>query len=435
MEPVFRATSATSFSAALRLLNARRRLRRLAPMQAFGPFELDRAGRRVWRDGRVLPLRERAVEVLLALLERPGEVVDKRALFERAWPELDDAENNLQVEISALRRQLGPGLIVTVPGRGYQLALPAPRIAALLGRDDDLATLRSALAAGGLVTLTGEGGIGKSALAAAWAAATPGVLHVALDGIDDEEAAVCQALAAALRLPAGAGVAAASATLAGTGAVWLDDADGAVAALAAVLDRLLQGRPRLPVLVTTRETLGLPTEQVLRLRGLSLEAGCAVLRHELGAALAGEIGEAPLVALCHRVEGHPLALAWWVEQLRSGGAARLAAMHGPTADARFEAAAPHPPRHHHLCAAVAGSAGRLSPELRELWQALATLPDPFTFDDLPPTLGSEAQRADGLTALVGRSLVEVLAAERPAQPPRHRLSALVRLYLSGNAAG
>lgn len=435
MEPVFRAAPAASFSAVLRVLNGHRRLRRLVPMQAFGPFELDRAGRRVWRDGLALPLRERAVEVLVALLERPGQVVGKRALAERAWPELEDAENNLQVEISALRRQLGAGLIVTVPGRGYQLALPIPRAPALPGRDDDLAALRSALAGGGLVTLTGEGGIGKSALAVAWAAATPGVLHVALDGVGDDEAAVCQALADKLGLPAGAGVAALSAALPGAGALWLDDADVAVAALAAVLDRLLQGRPALPVLVTTRETLGLPNEQVLRLRGLPLEAGCALLRRELGAALVGEIGEAALAALCHRVEGHPLVLAWWVEQLRSQGSARLAAMGVPTADARFEAASHRPPRHRRLCGAVADSAERLSPELRDLWHALAALPDPFTFDDMPPSLGSDAQRADGLAALVGRSLVEVVAGERPAQPPRHRLSALVRLYLSGNAAG
>ena len=404
-------------------------------MQAFGPFELDPDRRRVWRDGQALPLRERAVEVLMALLERPGQVVGKRALGERAWPELDDAENNLQVEISALRRHIGPGLIVTVPGRGYQLALPAPSATAPLGRDSDLAALHESLADGGLVTLTGEGGIGKSVLAAAWAQATPGVVRVALDGVDDHAAAVVLTLATALRLPGAAALPALAVALPPTSALWLDDADGAVAAVASVVEPLLQHRPALPVLVTSRETLGLSNERVQRLVGLSLESGCTLLRREVGSVLAGEVGDASLVQLCRQVEGHPLALWWLVEQLQSVERARVVMHGGPARDARFEAAADRPPRHRRLCGALDDSASRLPPDLRRLWQALAGLPDPFTFDDLPPSLGAAWHRAEGLAALVSRSLVQVLSGEHAAAAPRHRLSALVRLYLAGGPAG
>ena len=87
----------------------------------FGPFTLRMSDRRLTRDGMPLMVGSRALEVLAALAGSAGETVDKNVLFERAWPGLTVGENNLQVQISALRRALGDGWIVTIPGRGYRL--------------------------------------------------------------------------------------------------------------------------------------------------------------------------------------------------------------------------------------------------------------------------------------------------------------------------
>ena len=55
-----------------------------------------------------------------------GETVSKDALLDQVWPGLTVEENNLQVQISALRKALGDGMIATIPGRGYRLTMVPP---------------------------------------------------------------------------------------------------------------------------------------------------------------------------------------------------------------------------------------------------------------------------------------------------------------------
>ena len=58
--------------------------------------------------------------MLAALVERRDRLVSKNELLEVVWPHLVVEENNLQVQISALRKLLGPDVIATIPGRGYK---------------------------------------------------------------------------------------------------------------------------------------------------------------------------------------------------------------------------------------------------------------------------------------------------------------------------
>lgn len=116
----------------------------------FGPFQLDLARRRLSRDGVEAPLGERALDVLCALVAAGGDVVPKRELLARVWPGVAVEENNLQVQVYALRRALGEdgdakGYIRTVSGRGYRFvgdppssagpAIPAQDIRYARGRD------------------------------------------------------------------------------------------------------------------------------------------------------------------------------------------------------------------------------------------------------------------------------------------------------------
>jgi adenylate cyclase len=90
----------------------------------FGRFELNPATRQLLAGGEPLTLGARALDVLIALVERRDRVVTKEELLEAAWSGLVVEESNLPVQISALRKLLGSEAIVTVAGRGYRFAAP-----------------------------------------------------------------------------------------------------------------------------------------------------------------------------------------------------------------------------------------------------------------------------------------------------------------------
>src|SRR5450432_2098112 len=89
----------------------------------FGRFELSPATRRLLIDHQPAPLGARAFDVLLALIERRNRLVTKSELLDLVWAGLVVEENNLQVQISSLRKLLGREAIATVPGRGYRFTL------------------------------------------------------------------------------------------------------------------------------------------------------------------------------------------------------------------------------------------------------------------------------------------------------------------------
>jgi DNA-binding winged helix-turn-helix (wHTH) protein len=90
----------------------------------FGRFRVLPHRRELLADGRPIKLGGRAFDVLMALIEARGAVVAKDALMARVWPDRIVEENNLQAQLSALRKAFGADrdLIRTVSGRGYQFA-------------------------------------------------------------------------------------------------------------------------------------------------------------------------------------------------------------------------------------------------------------------------------------------------------------------------
>lgn len=91
----------------------------------FGPFRLDAQKRLLWREGEIVPLQQKAFDMLLALVERCGRVVKKDELMKSIWPDTTVEEGNLSYYISGLRKTLGDDTrrheyIVTIPGEGYQ---------------------------------------------------------------------------------------------------------------------------------------------------------------------------------------------------------------------------------------------------------------------------------------------------------------------------
>src|SRR5688572_26471329 len=91
----------------------------------FGPFSLDARKRLLKRNGEIVPLKPKAFDTLLALVEGSGRVLEKDELMKRVWPDTVVEEGNLTFNISSLRKALGERpnqheYIVTIPGEGYR---------------------------------------------------------------------------------------------------------------------------------------------------------------------------------------------------------------------------------------------------------------------------------------------------------------------------
>jgi len=197
----------------------------------FGACELWRIERRLFVGGQRASVGSRAFELLLTLIDHRERTVAKQELLDRVWPGQIVEEANLNVQVSALRKLLGPDAIATISGRGYRFAAevsaavgplagdaaptepPAMRRSAALPPSPkfarpDAAPLvprpalleRLSASAAAVLWLHGPPGSGKSALAALHAerAGAP-VLWFRVDRGDRDPAAFCESLRAALK--------------------------------------------------------------------------------------------------------------------------------------------------------------------------------------------------------------------------------------------
>jgi predicted ATPase/DNA-binding winged helix-turn-helix (wHTH) protein len=320
----------------------------------FGDVEIRPAERRVLRGGVPQALGGRAFDLLLALIERRGEVLSKNELMRQVWPGLIVEENNLTVHMSTLRKAIGPAAITTVPGRGYQFTAQVAALAAtdaapvgnlpaqttgFLGRDADLAAVVTLLGTARMVTLTGVGGVGKTRLslqvAAAVAAGFPdGAWLVELASVVHPHAVV-HAVAGALAVPQQAGKTMEQSLFEALRRrhllLVLDNCEHLVGDVAALAQSLLAGCARLTLLATSREALMVAGEQNWPVPSLSVSAGQASPAVELfverarGIAADFDINEhaAAVTEICRQLDGLPLAIELAAARVRAMSPAQI----------------------------------------------------------------------------------------------------------------
>jgi DNA-binding winged helix-turn-helix (wHTH) protein len=90
----------------------------------FGPFELSIGERLLRREGVVLPLGGRGLDLLIYLAERPGKVIAKQELIDHVWSDVTVEEGSIRVQVAAIRKalrdgQFGNRYIANIKGRGY----------------------------------------------------------------------------------------------------------------------------------------------------------------------------------------------------------------------------------------------------------------------------------------------------------------------------
>ncbi len=443
----------------------------------FDAFELRPFERVLYRDRLPTSLGARAVDVLSVLVAADGRLVSKAELMDRVWPGLVVEENNLQVQISALRKQLGAQAIATVPGRGYRFCLPvvaesdqvdgqgAPagskarspdgadasgtraseRVhvhtgrpgalpipsTALLGREVDLAVVQS-LGLSPLLTVVGQAGIGKTAFSLALAhhwrqVPTEGAVWVDLASVADP-ALVVSVVAQATGLSAGGGdpVRALVNDLSGLNLLLvLDNAEHLQETVARLAQAILNGAPRVCLLVTSQMPLRVDGERVHRLGPLSLPGpddgpqetlrlGAVALFIDQVQALQrpfalDDEALACVVRLCQRLDGVPLAIKLAASRVPVLGLQGVEERLNERFKLLQGRAGSAPSRQQTLLAALDWSHELLTSEERTVFRRLAVVAGSFNID-LARQLARDIDLdewavIDILAALVDRSLV------------------------------
>lgn len=449
---------------------------------SFGPFVLFPERQSLMRADRVVRIGSRALEILAALVERPGDVLSKTELVSRAWPDTFVEESNLRVTIAALRRALGdtPGdtrFIATVSGRGYRFVAPvqatwegkAPAAASahgarshnlpvsptrLLGRRTSRDVVLRALEVSPLVTVVGPGGIGKTRLALAVAgqlasAYDDGVWFVDLATVNDA-GLVSTSIAAAIGLRVhSADVATALAAFAADREFMLvlDNCEHLIDAVAACAEALLAAAPRMRILATSREPTRVPAEKVYRLPPLRTPPRTAGLSPARALAFpavqlfveraAGRLGEfvlteenSPVVAeICRRLDGLALAIELAAPRLESFDASELLELLSDQSQVLCGSRSGDS-RHRTLAATLDWSYRLLAEPERALLRCLSVFAGAFTLESACAIAVQKGQaRGECIRAVADLVAKSLVATERGVLGTHYRLLDTTRRYV------
>ena len=325
----------------------------------FGPFELSIGERVLRRDGRALPLGDRALDILAYLADRPGEVIAKQELMDHVWSDVTVEEGSLRVHVAAIRKALGDGqignrYIANIKGRGYSFVgtvvplaggtenrnakfppqgrLPVRPIM-MIGRETVVSEVSDKLRNERFVTLLGPGGIGKTTIALAVARAAAEEFAGKVHFVDLESLADPRHVAAAVATSLGLALKSKDPSLELVELVRLqklliilDSCEHVIETVALLAEQLYQESAQIHLLTTSRELLKVGGEHCCRVLPLdfppdgSEQTANAVLRYAsvqlLARCVAARAGsfvltdeEAPLVAeMCRKLDGIPLAI-------------------------------------------------------------------------------------------------------------------------------
>ena len=344
---------------------------------SFGPFRLDRAKRLLEKAGVPVKLGGRALDILICLTDRAGEVVSGKDVIAQVWPAVFVDYTNLRVQMVGLRRALGDGragtrYVTNVTGRGYCFVAPISRSPLpdetmtrsdvvgsahnlparpeqMVGRDGTVGTIAAQLSDWRFTTVVGPGGIGKTTVAVAVAHNLLASFDSAVHFVDlaplSDPILVPSAVATALGVPVRSEDPTAEliSFLRDKRLLLIfDNCEHLIDSVALLLERVYWEAPGVHILATSREPLRVSGERVHRLSplesppvGLDLTAGDAgafpAVQLFVARATASSHGfvlgdsDPPGIAkICRRLDGIPLAIELAAAQVASFGVQGIA---------------------------------------------------------------------------------------------------------------
>lgn len=327
----------------------------MATTYRFGDVEVRPAERQLLVKGQPAAVGARAFDLLLALIDHRDRVVAKGELLDLVWPGLVVEENNLQVQVSTLRKVLGANSVATVPGRGYRFtlvpegtsAVPADArparnnnlpaaLNSFIGRDTEIADIRLLLANARLVTLTSVGGTGKTRLALRVAEEMlgefpDGVWLVELAPLSDARR-VAQTVASALGVTEEAGRPVIEALVKSVKdkrlLLLLDNCEHLLRPCADLAKQFLTAGAHVKILATSREPLHVAGERMYQVPALA-SAQAIELFVDRATAASSSFEATPgnaqtLAEICRRLDGIPLALELAAARVRALSVEKIA---------------------------------------------------------------------------------------------------------------
>ena len=439
------------------------------PVYASGECEIDLSRRELRVLGTPVPVGGRAFEVIAILAQSAGQLVTKRELMGRIWPDAIVLENTLYVHTAAIRKALGPyrELLKTESGRGYRLLgnwtvqhhpqhhplsmpasgprptqasretvesnFPAP-VSGLVGRSAAEQKLRDLVSAYRVVTVTGPGGIGKTVLALEvarnlLAEFDDGGWLVELASLADP-ALIPSAVARVLGLNLGGEAVSAEALARAVGdqklLLVLDNCEHVIDMAADLAATFVRICPRTTIIATSREVLRIEGESVYRVPPLDVPAigreepdhilGQSAVELFIARAKALNSDFAPrtanlstIAAICRHLDGIPLAIEFAAARTDTLGLDQVAASLRDRFALLTSGRRAAVPRHRTLRTTLDWSYDLLSEPERRLLRHLAIFPAGFTLPAAAAVVddldGLEARVVHGITSLVHKSLV------------------------------
>lgn len=456
---------------------------------AFGPFSLFPARRLIERDGAPLQIGSRALDILLVLVERAGDIVSKSELISRVWSGMTIDESALRVHIAGLRKALreqqdGVQYITNVSGRGYCFVaaierlkvagaesassagrhlvntVPSP-LKRMIGRDETVRELASLLMTERFVTIVGPGGMGKTSIAIAVAHALreefcEAIAFVDLVSLVDPDLLVgTVASRLGLRIQTNDPMAALLTFLSDRRLLLiLDNCEHLIEATAGLVECIFAGTREAFILTTSREAMRVEGEQVFRLPPLNsppakgdrlsaAEIRCfsaveLFVERATASGSRGDLSDAEVTAvacICNRLDGVPLAIEL---------AASCVGIHGIDGTARlldnrfgllWHGRRTALPRHQTLNALLDWSY-RLLPEGEQIaLRRLSVFVGAFTLEAAEVVVTDHAvsvlQLTGALGNLVSKSLVRI---DRRGTATLYRLPETTRAYAAAKLA-
>ncbi len=446
----------------------------------FGQVEIRPAERRILIDGLPANVGARAFDLLIALVEHRDSVVSKDELLALVWPGLVVEENNLQVQVSTLRKLLGANALATVAGRGYRFTpkledelrdasastrppgknnLPA-QLNSFVGREREIGELKELLATTRLVTLTSMGGTGKTRLSLQVAADVmddypDGVWLVELASLADERL-VPEAVASVLGVKEEAGHPVLEALEKFVRdrqlLLILDNCEHLVQASAALAKNLLRSGRAVQVLASSRERLHVMGETAYPVPSLTVPDSLNTADSPLSATQLEALKQneavrlfidrasaaqpsfqvtqknaAAIADICRRLDGIPLAIELAAARVYAISVEQIAARLGDRFNLLTGGDKTSMPRQQTLRASIDWSFDFLSQPERALLQQLSVFAGGWTLDAAEAVGASDD--ANGSTALdLLIQLVEKSLLMMDADGERYRLLETVRQY-------